>query len=89
MPSEFEKKKERLGEINPEAILFDGLEDALIGICNRYGQPSIALYDYEKCIEIFMRDGGSYEEAVEHFDYNTIGTWAGENTPAFMHRLND
>lgn len=41
-------------------------------------------YDRDKCIEILMlRDHMSYETAVEFFEFNTIGAWMGENTPAF------
>ena len=27
-----------------------------------------------------------YEEAVEYFEYNTIGAWVGEHTPVFITR---
>jgi hypothetical protein len=66
-----------------EAMLADGFEEALIGSVRRFGQGPIALYDYDKCIQILMRDGTSYEEAVEHFEFNVIGAWVGEGTPAF------
>ena len=29
------------------------------------------------------RDGMSYEDAIEFFEYNTIGSWMGEGTPLF------
>ncbi len=66
-----------------EALLADGFEDALIGSCVRFGQPTIALYDLDKCIKILMRDGASYEKALEYFEYNTLGAWMGDSTPAF------
>ena len=76
-----------------EAILYPNLEEALVGICRRFNQPPIALYSYNKCIEILMRDteGEDLDEeerylmAVEHFEFNTIGAWVGEHTPAFMY----
>lgn len=76
-----------------EAILYPNLEEALVGICRRFGQPPVALYSYRKCIEILMRDTEGedlseedrYFMAVEHFDFNTIGIWAGEHTPAFLY----
>lgn len=74
---------DKLKEINPEALLADGFEDAFIGICNRFGQEPLAAYDYDKCIEVLMRDM-SHEEAVEYFDYNVIGAWMGTNTPVFV-----
>jgi hypothetical protein len=75
---------ENLSEINPDALLADGFEDALIGYVERFGQPTVALYDREKCIGVLMkRDGMSREDAEEFFGFNVIGAWVGENTPAF------
>ena len=88
--------REQVAEVNEEALFADGLDAALIGYVDRYGQPPVALYDHAKCIEIFMAempcdDAGcededcehAYLSAVEHFDFNVIGGWQGENTPAF------
>jgi len=76
-----------LSEENPEALLADGLDLAYIGVCQRFGQPPVAAYDYDKVIEILMtRDGMTYEEAVEFFDFNIIGGWHGENTPVYIQR---
>jgi len=30
------------------------------------------------------RDGMSWEDAVEFFDFNTVGAWVGEQTPLIM-----
>jgi len=74
-----------LAEENPEALFADGFEDALVGVCRRFGQPTLAAYDRVKCIAILMRrDGMSEEEAEEFFDFNVIGAWAGESTPVFL-----
>ncbi len=84
---EFEEKRQQLEESNEDIILFDGYEDALIGICIRFGQNPIAIYDVDQCIDILMKDSPDYESADEHFQFNTLGTWAGENTPAFLKRF--
>jgi hypothetical protein len=69
---------------NQEMLLADGFEDALVGYVERFGQPPVALYDREKCIEILMtRDGMDHDGAEEFFCVNVIGAWLGENTPAF------
>jgi hypothetical protein len=81
----FKETKELLIEANEEALLADGLEDALVGIANRFGMPPVAAYDRDKCIEIFMkRDGMDHEGAEEHFEFNVIGAWMGECTPVFV-----
>jgi len=86
---------ERLAaETDGEGILYDNLEEALIGICRRFNQPPVAMYSYDKCIEILMRDSEGeeglseedrYFQAVEHFEFNTLGAWVGEYTPAFLY----
>ena len=76
--------REYLGSIGPEAMMLDGLEDALVGVMCRFGQDPVALYSKRKCLDIFIAQGCSEEEAEEHFDFNVIGAWVGDGTPAFM-----
>jgi len=68
-----------------EIVLFDDIPEALVGVAERFGMDPVAAYDYDKCIEMYMEDGCTYEEAVEHFSFNVIGTWAGDRTPVFLH----
>jgi hypothetical protein len=80
-------------ETEGQAIVYPNYEEALVGICRRFGQPPLALYSYEKCIEILMRDTEGedlseerrWEMAVEFFEFNSIGAWVGEYTPAFVY----
>lgn len=66
-----------------EACLADGFEDALIGWVQRFN-ATVPLYDRERCIEILVqRDGMDYEAAEEFFDFNVVGAWVGDGTPAF------
>jgi len=75
---------EQLIDENPEALQADGFEKAFVGICRRFGQPSVAMYDQELCVEILVeRDGMEEEEAIEFFDFKVIGACVGENTPVF------
>lgn len=76
--------RDELAEIDEEILCADGFDEALIGYVERFGQPTIALYDLDKCYEVMMeRDGMTYEEAAEYFEFNIIGAWMGEYTPAF------
>tara|TARA_R100000808_G_scaffold18894_1_gene41265 strand:- start:674 stop:928 length:255 start_codon:yes stop_codon:yes gene_type:complete len=78
------QRKDYIAQYNPEALLTDGFEDALIGIGQQFNKV-LAVYDKQKCIEILMeRDGMTDEEAVEYFDFNVTGAWVGENTPIFF-----
>jgi len=65
-------------------IMADGLEEAFIGLSYRFNDGPVATYDREKIIEIYVRDGMSYEEAEEYFGFNVLGAWVGEKTPVFM-----
>ena len=44
----------------------------------------VAIYDYDKCVEILMRDGTSYEDAVEHMEFNVTGGYVGAHTPVYL-----
>jgi hypothetical protein len=81
--------REEITELTPDALFADGFDEALIGVVERACQPPIALYDREKCIAILMKQGaGTREEAEEYFEFNTLGAWVGDHTPAFatIHR---
>jgi hypothetical protein len=74
-----------VGEWNPDAMMADGFDDALIGIAERCGWPFLAVYDGMLCVHILMeRDGMSREDAEEYLQSNVIGAWVGEQTPIFV-----
>ena len=80
--------REALAEIDEEILMADGFDEALIGYAQRCGQPALAVYDRNKCIDVLVeRDGMSYEEAEEFFEFNVVGAWVGERTPLFLCRL--
>ncbi len=76
--------REDLEEENPDALLLDGFGPALVGYGRRCGQPSIAIYDYSKCIEVLVGQGMDHESAVEYFEFNVVGGWLGEHTPMIL-----
>ena len=66
-----------------ECLLADGYESALIGI-SEGGNP-VAVYDSAKCIQILVEEEEmSYEDAMDHFYYNTVGAYVGEKTPIYI-----
>ena len=67
-----------------DILLADGFEKALIGVGRRCGQPDIAVYDEEKCIEVLMSQDMDRETAIEYFEFNVVGAWMGDKTPLFM-----
>lgn len=67
-----------------EAMAMDGYDDCIAGVLERYGMDQIIVYDKEKIITRHMDDGMTHEEAVEYFEYNQLGAWVGDGTPAFI-----
>jgi hypothetical protein len=67
------------------AILLDGFNDAIIGIVEEFGNGPRVLYSKNKILQILEdRDGMSIFEAVEFYDYNILGLFAGEQNPIFL-----
>lgn len=61
------KIKKYLEDNYPDSYLFDDLDDAIVGVST----SDNVVYEFDKIIQILMeRDGMTYEEAVEYFDYN-------------------
>lgn len=74
-----------LAEMNPDALLADGLEAALVGYTVNQHHPHVAVYDVQKCIDVLVeRDGMTHEEADEYLSFNTLGAYVGENGPLFV-----
>ena len=67
-----------------ELIFYDGMDDAILGIGQRFTSYFV-VYDFAKVIEtLVVRDGVSEDDALEHFDFNVVGGWVGEGTPCFL-----
>ena len=68
-----------------EIILFDGLDQALVGYGRQYTKPPVAVYSESAIVELIMhRDGMCVEEDIEFFDFNIRGLWVGEQTPLIL-----
>lgn len=73
----------QLEEENPEAVLLEGFDEALIGIARRSGL-SVAAYSEEKCLEVLMAQGMDREGAIDYFENNVAGSWVGDGTPIIV-----
>jgi hypothetical protein len=38
-------------------------------------------------IEILKQEDMSYEDAIEHLEYNVFGSYVGENTPIYINQI--
>lgn len=80
--------RDEIGEINPDALLADGFEDAVIGYVVNQHHAQVVVYDYEKCVEVLVsRDGMTDEDAREYLGFNTLSAYVGENGPLFITRF--
>jgi hypothetical protein len=67
------------------AILLDGLERAIIGIVEEFGNGRRILYSKQIILDILQeRDLMTMGEAEEFYDYNIIGLHAGEQNAVFL-----
>lgn len=91
--------REEIAEINPEALLCDGFDEAIIGMAERINLGPVVAYDVEKMLSILsldmevdesdLQEGETienlkYSMALEYFEYNILGAWMGEFTPVFI-----
>lgn len=66
------------------AVLLDGLEGAIIGITEEFGNGPRVLYSKSKIIEILTSQGMEFDEAYEYYGYNILGLYAGEQNAIFL-----
>ena len=77
-----------LEDMDESTLLMDGFEDAFLGFSRRINEPVLAVYSYDKMVEVLMtRDGMDYDEATEYIDYNCVGAWVGEQTPIIVQEI--
>ena len=57
--------------------------EAFLGITN--DDPPKAIYSEEKVLDVLVkRDGMSYEDAMDFFEFNIRGAYLGEQTPLYI-----
>ena len=74
-----------LDEYAEGAILLDGLEGAIIGIVEAFGNSRRILYSKSKILSILCeRDLMTMGDAEEFYNYNILGLYAGEQNAVFL-----
>ena len=56
-------------DLKDGALILHGLDDAIAGVSD----GGILIYDYNKMVKVFEKQGMTVEEAVEWIDYNVMG----------------
>jgi len=68
----------------PEAVLWDGCDEAIIGVSN-----GRVVYGRGALVAVFVAQGMTEEEADEWVGYNIEGAYFGELTPLIVQELPD
>lgn len=76
---------DELRSANPDALLADGLDEALIGYTINTHSRHVAVYSAQKCVEVLMRrDGMTHDEADEFLEHNTYCAYVGKDGPLYV-----
>ena len=68
----------------PEIMFADGYDEAIAGVIWD-GERTRVVYTTEDILKILMdRDGMTYDEASEFFDFNVAGSHMGVYTPLYL-----
>jgi hypothetical protein len=81
--------RDEIAENYPELLCLDPayFDEAILGVVNRINTTAVC-YSESKIIEILMKeDGMDYDEAVEYYQFNILGSWLGEHTPVYLEEL--
>ena len=83
MKRDYTKILNKLEEINPDAVVLEGLDTCVIGICNTFS-GAILLYSENKIIKRLMKEM-TEEEAVKYYDDNILNShYYGQYSPVFL-----
>ena len=80
-------KLEYLADYSPDALVMDEYIDALVGVTFEAGGSPRAVYDVDIILEILTDDGMTLEDAVDHLEYNIIGSCYSESHPIIIGRF--
>lgn len=74
-------RRQMVADINPQAHLWDGLDDCIIGIT----EEGCAVYDIHKMEKELMKTGDmTWEDAAEYVEFNILRAYIGEFTPVHV-----
>jgi hypothetical protein len=64
-------------------VKVEGFDDAIIGVSSR---GNLA-YSIKKCVEILVKEGFSYDDAVEHLYGEIDAQYLGKDRPIFIETI--
>lgn len=73
-----------LGDLNPDAILFDNMSSALVAVGRVGAGDLVAVYSQRRIFQQLLLDGLSREDAEEYFANKIASLSGGPNTPVIL-----
>lgn len=81
--------RETLADLDDEILIAEGFDEALLGYASRgVGEPFVAVYDRDKCVQLLSeREGVTIEDAEVFFSSFVENSWVGDRTPLYVQKL--
>lgn len=67
-----------------QVIFLDGHDDALLGLVDLGDGTTVVAYSTKLILEKLVKDGMSWDEAIEYFEFNIQGAYFGDSTPVYI-----
>jgi hypothetical protein len=88
-PQRLNRRQELVDEYGDDQFLFlsePEYDEAILGVCHRFGQEAVIAYDYNKVCDIAstLINDDDPTNVVEYVEFNIIGAYVGERTPIFV-----
>lgn len=74
----------QLSDLNPDAVFFDNMDAALIGVGYNGHNDPVAVYSKTQLFSLLSAAGLSQEDAEEYYVGRFIADCAGPNTPVIL-----
>lgn len=74
----------RLYVLNPDAVLFDDMDSAIVGMAYVGVFGPVAVYSKQKIYDKMAKTGLLPDEIVECYHGKCLSVWAGEHTPVII-----
>jgi len=76
-------REELAGQHGDDLLFADGFDAAIIGVATGFDTGRV-VYSVSKMIEACMQEAGmTYEDSIEYLEFNTFGSYVGDNTPIY------
>jgi len=75
---------DQLSDLNPDAVLFENMNSAIIGLGYVSDADPVAVYSRARIYNKLLGDGLSVEDADEYYKGKFVAVHAGDQTPVIL-----